>query len=368
MLAATLAWHPEQPLVAGLAVRRRCAYPWIANYRLATVAHHENVRVVTSLAGQGSPIAWAGDRLVVLVPGEPADDEAPASLAAPAIYEASGPGEVTFSPGLRELEGLAAARVATFDPGTERLTPVSPPLLVRQLSPAPGGNHLIVEASAGEGPGGLLWRLGCMEVTGRARMRPLAEGARWAVDSDATAWCEDDKVRVADLTGDRWSIPVRPDSPWWVVWHGDEPAVLSSHEIGLQMHTASGDRRETSLPEGTRIPAGARGRMSDGRFLIGCRGADGEVGSLAVDLDPFKARARWARDDVAPSAKNRSTAGGAGPIVDIPTGFGNAQLTHSFQEQFGKGDFALGSGGPDRRRGTRPGPAADFLRLSGGDP
>ncbi|MER6950413.1 prolyl oligopeptidase family serine peptidase [Nonomuraea sp. NPDC000554] len=337
----------------------------MANYRQATVTHYENVRVVTSLAGQGSPIAWAGDRLVVLVPGEPADDEDPASFAAPAIYEASGPGEVTFSPGLRELERLAAARVATFDPGTERLTPVSPPLLVRQLSPAPGGNHLIVEAGAGEGPGGLPRRLGCMEITGRARMRPLPEGTRWAVGRDATAWREDDEVRVIDLTGERWSIPVRPGCPWWVVWHGDEPAVLSSHETELRMVTASGGCRETSLPRRTRIPAGARGQVSNGRFLIGCLGADGELGSLAVDLGPFRARVKWARDDVAPSAKSHFPATPvAGPIVDIPTGFGNARLTIHSKNSPEKvtllwvragliGDAELGQGPPPISSGFR---------------
>ncbi|GAA2846513.1 hypothetical protein GCM10010517_03240 [Streptosporangium fragile] len=327
MLAVPLAWHPKEPLIAGLAVRDRCAHPWIANYRRATVTHYENVRLVTSLAGQGSPIAWAGDRLVVLIPGALADDEAPASSAAPAIYEASGPGEVTFSPGLRELERLAAARVATFDPGTERLVPVSPPLLVRQLSLAPGGNHLIVEAGAGEGPGGLTWRLGLMEINGRTRMRPLPEGARWTVERDATAWREDDEVRVVDLTGERWSIPVRPGSPWWVVWHAGEPAVLSSHEAGLRLISVSGDCRETSLPGRTRIAAGARGQVSNGRFLIGCRGADGRLGSLAVDIASFRARVRWARGDMAPPVKSHFPASPVTePIVDIPTGFENARL------------------------------------------
>ena len=156
VLATRFAWHPHRPLVAGLLVRDRRACPWIADYRERTVTVLTELRAAVSFTGSGwPPIAWCGDRLALLVPAADPDGgpfDPPSGR--PVVFEASGPRIVSFEPPEEELERLAGARLALVDPGadTSGPPPLTPPMLVRGLLPAPGG----VVMSAGRWESGQL--------------------------------------------------------------------------------------------------------------------------------------------------------------------------------------------------------------------
>jgi alpha-beta hydrolase superfamily lysophospholipase len=190
VLGTWLAWHPERPLVAGLAVRDRRAYPWVADYRARIVTRYEHIRTATAFTGHGGPrhppLAWCGDtRLSLLVPPPAAPSSppgTPSSTGRPAVFEATGPGYLTFTPGPAELEELAAACLAVLDLEHGDLTPLTSPLLVRSLIPAPTGRGLLLEYAddSGDGPDsdGLRWVTALVDTSTPGQPRPVPLGTR----------------------------------------------------------------------------------------------------------------------------------------------------------------------------------------------
>ena len=148
VLPGRLAWHPRRPLVAGLAVRRRRAHVWTADYRARTATVHTRLRAAVSFTAYGHPpVAWCGDdRLAFLVPEPDRDTGAGPRDPRPVLFEAEGPGIVSFEPPADTLERLASARVAVADlrPDARAAAPLTPPMLVRGLLPAPGGDAVLV--------------------------------------------------------------------------------------------------------------------------------------------------------------------------------------------------------------------------------
>ncbi|GLW62548.1 hypothetical protein Arub01_07920 [Actinomadura rubrobrunea] len=183
VLPTGLAWHPRRPLVAGLAVRERRAYVWVADYRARTCTLLRHLRAAVSFTGYGHPpVAWCGDdRLALLVPEPGGTAEAGPSEGRPAVFEAAGPGVVSFEPPPDELERLAGARLAVVDlaAGIHAAAPLTPRLLVRSLLPAPEGSAVIVSHGRWVGDdGGLDWAdvLIDLDAPGRPRPAPRVDG------------------------------------------------------------------------------------------------------------------------------------------------------------------------------------------------
>ncbi|MFJ5226774.1 alpha/beta hydrolase family protein [Streptomyces sp. NPDC088400] len=198
VLPTPLAWHPRLPKVAGLAVRDRRAYPWIADYGSRTVRLYEEARAATSLTGQGgAPLAWLGDdRLALLVPGPAvtgAGTEEPPPWRA-AVFEAVGPHFITFEPGQEELLSTAGACPAVLipaeaptadpaeavqDPAAE-VTVLGPPMLVRCLTTDEDGGLLLGHVHpSGTGPDehGLYWATSLLHPRQPGRLRPMPQAA-----------------------------------------------------------------------------------------------------------------------------------------------------------------------------------------------
>ncbi|MBW5481278.1 alpha/beta hydrolase family protein [Streptomyces bambusae] len=179
VLPTPLAWHPRRPLVAGLSVHEdRSARPWIADLTARTVRHYPDVRAATSLTGPGRPpLAWLTDgRLALLTPdaSRPAPADRPRWRAA--VYEATGPGFVSFQPGPEELERVAAVRPATLEPGYGAVELLGPLLLVRALDAAPDGSLAIGHAHpSGVGPDehGLRWATSRLHPSAPGRLVPV---------------------------------------------------------------------------------------------------------------------------------------------------------------------------------------------------
>ncbi|WP_020634180.1 alpha/beta hydrolase family protein [Amycolatopsis alba] len=133
-LPAPLAWHPVRPLVAGLALNGRRAYPWVANHELRTFRAFDHVRAALSCVENSSPLAWFSDLLTLLTPGRTSPPEEPAH-GRPIAVEASGPGFVDFQPGIGELAAIASVRVTTLNIDTAVLTPLTGPLLLNRFTP-----------------------------------------------------------------------------------------------------------------------------------------------------------------------------------------------------------------------------------------
>ncbi|GIH08913.1 hypothetical protein Rhe02_69800 [Rhizocola hellebori] len=188
VLANTLSWHPGRPVVAGLAFDGAKVTPWVADYQTRTVRRYTNIRAATSFTSQGGkghpPLVWCAENQLALLIA--ASDCAPPSPAAagptwrPAVYEAIGPGYVTFEPEQRELALLAAARPAVYDLETSNITALGPPLLIRSLTLAPDGDALVIEHadSQGESPdaNGLRWSSSQLDLVGTSR-KPIAPAA-----------------------------------------------------------------------------------------------------------------------------------------------------------------------------------------------
>jgi predicted esterase len=187
VLPTRLAWHPRRPLVAGLAVRNHRAHVWIADYRARTVVLHENLRAAISFTGYGDPpVAWCDDdRLALLVPVLHAP-AASVPSGRPVVFEASGPGQVSFAQPPAELEQLAGARLAVVDlghglaPDSGEVVLLTPPLLVRSLLPAPTGRAVMVSHGrwSGDGPDieGLRWVDALVDLDAPGRLFPVPEG------------------------------------------------------------------------------------------------------------------------------------------------------------------------------------------------
>lgn len=185
LLPAALAWHPRRSLVAGLAVRRHRAYVWTADYRARTVTVHHHLRAAVSFTAYGHPpVAWCGDdRLVLLTPVPDGSDDPRPPDGRPVVFEAEGPGIVSFEPPVQELERLASARVtvAGLKPGSDTGTALTPPLLVRSLIAVPTDNTVLVGRghwSAGEeNP---CWADIMIELDGGDGPRPVPPDSEYA--------------------------------------------------------------------------------------------------------------------------------------------------------------------------------------------
>lgn len=163
-LATPLAWHPELPLVAGLAVRDGSARPWIADYQARNVREFPELRAATSLVELQSPplqpLVWFGEnRLLLLTPA--ARRTPPAGVpAVPVVYEARGPAHVAFEPDVEQLAELAGVNVSMLDVRTGRTEVLTSRLLVRGLATSPEGP--VVEYADGE----LRWNVGRLGLDG----------------------------------------------------------------------------------------------------------------------------------------------------------------------------------------------------------
>ncbi|TDB89424.1 hypothetical protein E1264_08400, partial [Actinomadura sp. KC216] len=190
VLPTRLAWHPQRPLLAGLAIRERRAYVWTADHRARTVTVHLHLRAAVSFTAYGHPpVAWCGDdRLVLPVPGPDADArpdgdaEAAPPEARPVAFEATGPNVVAFEPPPEELVRLAGARLAVADlgSGTGESTPLTPPMLLRSLLPAPTGNKVIATHGYWDaGDEALHWADVLIDLDAPGTPRPVPSGGEY---------------------------------------------------------------------------------------------------------------------------------------------------------------------------------------------
>jgi dienelactone hydrolase len=141
LLACAMAWNPLRPLVAGLAVGRGHAHPWVADYHARTVRTFERVRAGTSLTGLerggASPLCWLDEHRLAFLSPRPRRVEAP--LQDPLVYDGRGPGFVGFEPGLDELLAAAGGAISSLDLADGAVAELTRPLLVRRLRHAAGG-------------------------------------------------------------------------------------------------------------------------------------------------------------------------------------------------------------------------------------
>ncbi|RSN31172.1 hypothetical protein DMC61_13460 [Amycolatopsis sp. WAC 04169] len=180
------AWHPDLPLLAGLAHGPGGLHPWIADCAARTVTELAEIRIAASLTtfgnAGGAPLCWLDrDRLLVLCPEIREETEA-AAATEPLVYDAAGPGYVSFEPGIEALHAAAGARLFELDltSGTGRpLLPDS--LLVRHLERGTDGSVLVDHVSglrpstrAGTGAQRLAWAVGRLTEAG---LEPLEDSA-----------------------------------------------------------------------------------------------------------------------------------------------------------------------------------------------
>jgi dienelactone hydrolase len=259
-----LAWHPELPLVAGLLVRGRQARPWTADYRARTVTVHDGVRAATSLGELGpdrrAPMTWHGHRLLLLVPagrpGTVTDDTSPVPL----VFDATGPGHVEFEPDLDVLAGLAAARIASLDPADGTVTPLTAPLLVRELSvPDDGEAPLAVVAAGAPDRTGLRWSARLLDPsTGRLATVSTADGRR--------VRCVQEGARVRlEVRGETHRLALPPGV--------------------ARLGRAAPPPRPRGAGPAPRPPA---------RLVLDCVSADGRPGIAVVDVDRPAVTVAWA--------------------------------------------------------------------------
>ncbi|MFC9502582.1 alpha/beta hydrolase family protein [Streptomyces sp. NPDC057002] len=334
VVPSALAWHPRLPLVAGLAVRGRHAHPWVADYRARTVTVHARVRAATSLTGLGGsgqpPLAWCGNGLVVLTPVTPEDAGAERSPSA-AVCEATGPGWIAFPQAVPELSAGAAVRVAALNSDDGALRPLTGPLLVRGLEPAPGGGHLLITHLDEKASHSLRlrWAASVADASDRdTHARRVAPGSRWATGApDVLAWPDDSEggrrilmCGAADRSaGDPVSVPA-PDE-WWPLWHGGAPWVLGTGgDTGAYL---ASPEREVPLPapDGLRLGRPCPARDPSAGFLLDCRSGDGGYGIATLDPEhPGRGLTlTWASDQDARTVRAFSGPSGQGLTVESPT-------------------------------------------------
>ncbi|MER8072343.1 prolyl oligopeptidase family serine peptidase [Streptomyces sp. NPDC094034] len=276
VLATPLAWHPNRPLVAGLLVRGRRAHPWVADYRSRTLTVLDRVRASTAFTAQGgTPLAWCADgRLALLVPGPESSPgpEVEMPLARPVTFEAKGPKHVTFFPGTGELKALAAGRVAVLDLGGGEPVPLTGPLLVRGLRPAPSGESLQVEYAEDEGvavglgehdgvagvreaPAGLRWRTTLVETGAQGSTRPAERDPLTACSvSDALADGPQDIPEPRDPASepDSYSVPI-PGDARLTLFPGD---TITPHAAVLWIRAREPEGAGVAVPPVTVTAAG----------------------------------------------------------------------------------------------------------------
>jgi dienelactone hydrolase len=187
LLGCDLAWSPLAPLVAGLAVSGGRAHPWVADYARRTVRSFEHVRAATSLTALdrpgGSPLCWLDGHRLAFLAARPPRDAGPAPDE-PLVFEAAGPGFVSFEPGLGDLIATAGAAISLLHVGDEAVQTLTPALLVRRLQRHAGGRPgVLVRHATGvrDGGGGgrsLVWSAARLDVDAvPATLRPLQDRA-----------------------------------------------------------------------------------------------------------------------------------------------------------------------------------------------
>ncbi|TLQ43157.1 alpha/beta hydrolase family protein [Streptomyces marianii] len=194
LLPVAPAWHPWLPLLAGLAVdaRKRTAYLWTADYSSRSVRTYEHVPAATGLTALGppgcAPVVWLDDgRIALLTKGaepEPSLQDA-AREWRPVSLEAIGPNFITFEPGEDVLLRLAGATVTVLDPADGVASPLTSPLLIRQLSTAAHDGLLLDHVHPAHGAPdehGLCWSRSHVSPAAPGRLRPAPAAATAPVE------------------------------------------------------------------------------------------------------------------------------------------------------------------------------------------
>lgn len=234
-------WHPDHPLLAGLAIIGGHPRPWIADLDSREVTVFEQVRAAVSLAGPACPLAWSADGLLFLRPAQ--GGTGPPDLE-PRTFEARGPAFVTFDEPVESLLRHAAVRIARLDTATGTAETLTGPLLVRALTPSPSGRFTLIET--GVEPA---WRL----LDGPHV--PATQAPRWC--GDLLSWHEPDGTTTV----------LDPD-------HAARTRPAASGES-----VPDGDTQHL-LPAGTTVLDAA---TEGGGVTLACRGADGRAGLASIN-------------------------------------------------------------------------------------
>lgn len=308
-----LAWHPQRPLVAGLAVREGRLHPWVADYQRRTMTQYPQVRAALGLSGhgarRGAPLAWSRDgRLLLLAPPAPAAAVPDTSTAPQAVaYEATGPGYVSFAPGFSVLHDLAAVCVTALDPADGTTTVHSEPRLIQSLTAAPSGDRLLVRYAEGcdddrSGLDALRWAADVLGLHAAAPPAAVAPDARWVPGEDVLAWASPADggilVHFRDPEGLRHTVPVPGAPRWWPVWQAGAATVLVEDAAGLSLITAAGAEPLASAGTAARLAA-APLAVAGGRLIFACGGPRQPLSVAVVDAT--------ARTVVVASAPHTST-------------------------------------------------------------
>ncbi|MGQ0776057.1 MAG: alpha/beta hydrolase family protein [Pseudonocardiales bacterium] len=332
VLFSKLVWHPRLPLVAGIAIRDQRAFPWVANHAARTVTVLEHVRVASGFALQGSrfqaPLGWCGDEsLVLLVPSPELRPTSTRRNRMPVVYEATGPGFVSFESAVRELAELAAAAPAVVDLVTGQQALLGPPALIRSVNPSPTGRFVLVEYADRDGrtpdADGLCWTDVVLDTMLPGNSVPVGRGGRWAGgDADVLTWRRPAEsgttvhfldLAVEDVAEQRLLAEHRPSelTGCWPIWDRGEPVLLSHCARTLTLSTANSSR-VLHLPAGPlrlgrQLPVPG---LRVGRAVLDCRDAAGQPGLVVVSLGDSSASVIWAPDAEA------ATVRGTWPVDD----------------------------------------------------
>jgi hypothetical protein len=315
------AWHPRLPLVAGLVRHHRHAVVWIADYARHELTVHRRVRAALSLTARGgtpSALAWCGDGELALLTPPPPAPEPSADGWSPVAYEATGPGNVVFLPGLGELADRAAVVVSVLRPATGEVRALTGPLLVGGLTPSPGGRSLLVTYAHGADaapPAGspeqardaLRWACATVRADSRAdagsaaasapeRLPPGARWCRTAEDLAASARRARSGTVIrlhTEGTGaaGRAAVPEQvvrhpqddPVAHWWLVGTATDPVTVTLHRRSVRV-TSGSTTATLPLPGVRPLPGGAGpGAAVQGNLLMVACERDGRAGVLLVD-------------------------------------------------------------------------------------
>lgn len=298
VLGVPLAWHPSEPLVAGLAMAGRHASPWVANFNTRKVTQFDSVRAATSLTSQadnaGQALAWGADlRLAILIPAH-RDSEPSTAPWSPQVYRARGPGLVEFCCSASELGEQTTACPAVLDIATGEITQKGRPAMIRSLSTTTDGNLLlleIVQLELGQRDNSEFKYVsqvlnGALVTCGEI----ATSGARWSGGSNKVAWRDQDQHLFGfgntNATECEWlAHMLDPACQWWPAETIDGPGIVINGASGPELITQAaqlslGERGNAGFLY-RQIPS-ARGLLMEGRR------ASGELFLLSVDPTTFQ--------------------------------------------------------------------------------